>query len=170
MIISSVDSVAVSGVITSKRVPEEVRIIDSPQEKADVIVSPEEHISVAETITEDSVRAISKEEIVEEFGEVVHTEKEATIVQITETIPSAEKLKETKPKVDRATESIQDQPLEICKVTKPVVRTEDIEQVLKDIPVENFGPGEQPLKELATISILMKKGVTVDEVNIFKLS
>lgn len=169
MIISSMDSVAVSGVITSKKVPEEVRIIDSSQKKADVVVSPEEHLSVSETITENSVLAIPKEEIVE-FGEVVHTEKEATVVQITEMIPSAEQLKKTKRKVDHAMESIQDRSLEICKVTKPVVRTEDIEQVLKDILVEDFGPGEQPLKELAAISILMKKGVTVDEVNILKLS
>ena len=69
-----------------------------------------------------------------------------------------------KPKKEKAKKTEEERPLDRCKISKPVVQTRDIEAVLKEINVEQFGPGEQPMKELATVSVLLKKGVTVDEV------
>lgn len=139
----------------------------SVQVSADVVVSPAEPVLVSGVITSKKVpEDVSIAEVTEEKAKVVHSKKKATVITEVETIPSVEKIKKSKPKVERATSSVEDRPLDTCKVTKPLVQTKEIEDALKDIRVEDFGPGEQPLKELATVSVLMKKGVTVDEVNV----
>ncbi len=164
MTVSPIESVVVSGVISSKKIDEEVPMEKRPEEKADIVVSPEQPVSVSETITEDTVESVVHEKVTEQFGKVVHSKKKATVVTEVETQPSVEKLKKKKPKPEKATSSVEDRAKDQYKVTKPVVLTKEIDDVLKDIRVEEFGPGEQPVKELATVGILLRKGVSVTEV------
>lgn len=51
------------------------------------------------------------------------------------------------------------------KLKKPIVQANEINNILKDLHVDEFGPGEQPLKELAEIGIMLRKGISVDQVN-----
>ena len=44
------------------------------------------------------------------------------------------------------------------------VATSEVEEVLEGVQVEEFGPGEAPLRELATIDLMLKKGISVEEV------
>lgn len=46
--------------------------------------------------------------------------------------------------------------------TPAVVR--EVDQVLDQIELAEFGPAEQPLRELATISVLTRHGVTAEQV------
>lgn len=127
-------------------------------------MSPEESISISETISEDTVKSLDTEEVVKEHGKVVHKKKKATVVTEVETSQPVEKLKKTKPKEEKAKPSVEERPTQEFKITRPVVLTTEIDEVLKDIRVEEFGPGEQPLKELATVGVMIRKGVTVEEV------
>lgn len=153
----------VSGVISSKKV-EEKGPVDVPVDKADVVVSPEEHVSISETVTDDSIKEIKPEEVVKEYVRVKHSKKRATVISEVETTPSVEPLEESKPSQEVAKPSTEKKPKEKAKVTKPVVQTKEVEDILKPLHVEEFGPGEQPMKELATVGVLLRKGVTVEEV------
>ena len=156
------EPVTVSGVITSKQVDEkDTEAV--PTDTADLVVAPEEHISISETVTTDSTKEIKPDEVVKEYVRVTHTKKRATVVSQVETTPSVEPLEETKP-VEDVAKPIEEKPKKKVKVTKPVVQTKEVEDILKPLHVEEFGPGEQPMKELATVGVLLRKGVTVDEV------
>lgn len=144
----------------------DAKVPESPVAKAEVIFSPEESISISETITEDTIKDITQEEVTEEYVKVKHSKKQATIITEVETTPIVEEFEETKPKKKSAKPSVEDKPKEKCKVSKPVVQVKEIEDVLKPLHVEEFGPGEQPMKELATVGVLLRKGVSVDEVRI----
>lgn len=144
--------------------------LDAPEDKADITVSPEESISISETISEDTVKSFDTEEVVKEYGKVMHKKKKATVVSEVETSQPVEKLKKPKPKEEKAKPSVEERPTQEFKITRPVVLTKEIDEVLKDIPIDEFGPGELPLKELATVGVMIRKGVTVEEVRLNTLT
>lgn len=43
--------------------------------------------------------------------------------------------------------------------------SKEVEEVMEVLQVKDFGPGEMPLRELATIGYLVRNGVTVNEIN-----
>lgn len=56
-------------------------------------------------------------------------------------------------------------PKEKYRIDRVPTQTREIEEtLLKSVDVEKFGPGKQPLTELAKVAVLMRHGVTVDEV------
>lgn len=131
-------------------------------------MSPEEHISISETVITDSTKEIKPDEVVKEYVRVTHSKKRATVISQVETTPSLEPLEDTKPSEEVAKPS-EEKPKKKVKVTKPVVQTKEVEDILKPLHVEEFGPGEQPMKELATVGVLLRKGVSVEEVRVSKL-
>jgi hypothetical protein len=42
-----------------------------------------------------------------------------------------------------------------------------VEEVMECVQAQEFGPGEAPLRELATIDLMLKKGISVEEVILF---
>lgn len=59
--------------------------------------------------------------------------------------------------------------IDVCEVIKKIstlrkTLDKEIEEVIKFTQVQAFGPGEQPIKELAEIGFLVRHGITVNEV------
>ena len=166
IVVSPQDSLEVSDTITSQTVVEETTSLDTTQEVADVTICPEEPISISETTSEDTVRSLDTQPVVQEFGKVVRKKKKATTVTQVESSQPVEQFEKPKPKEEKAKPRIEERPTQELKISRPVVLTQEINEVLADIRVEEFGPGEQPLKELATVGVMIRKGVTTDEVSL----
>lgn len=53
-----------------------------------------------------------------------------------------------------------------AKKVKDLVEATEVQEVMDLIDVAEFGPGETPLRELATVGILLRHGMSVDEVSV----
>jgi hypothetical protein len=114
------ESVEVTAVTSSRKIPDDVPMdVEKPEDRATVVQSPQEPISVTETISEDTVLDLPQE-----------------------------KKKPRKP-----------------KLKKPESFSLEVEEVLANLSLEEFGPGKESVKEIATVNIMMNRGVTVEEVS-----
>uniref|UniRef100_A0A8D8U7Z7 Titin n=1 Tax=Cacopsylla melanoneura TaxID=428564 RepID=A0A8D8U7Z7_9HEMI len=112
--------VEVTEVVTRRQVPDDVPMeLETTEERATVVQTPQEPLSVTETVSEDTVLDL----------------------------PQDKKKKPRKP-----------------KSTKPESFSLEVAEVLEQIPVEEFGPGKEAVKEIATVNVMMNKGVTIEEV------
>lgn len=115
------EPVEVTGVITSRKVPDDVAMeLEKQEDVATVVQSPLEPLSVTETVSEDTVLDLPQE-----------------------------KKKTRKPKLSR-----------------PEAFSVEVQEVLSQLPVEEFGPGLEAVKEIATVNVMINKGVTVEEVSV----
>lgn len=47
---------------------------------------------------------------------------------------------------------------------RELIPAKEVEQVMQLVNLAEFGPAESPLRELATVGLLLRHGMTVDEV------
>lgn len=109
-----------------------------PLEKAEKIVSPQEPLMISEVQPEERTKEVSDKREVQRKAKKVKEDKLPERVTVTHVITQ---------KLQEATESV------------------EVENVLKMIRAKEFGPGEEPLRELAQIGFLVKHGVSVTELN-----
>nr|CAD7423862.1 unnamed protein product [Timema monikensis] len=155
-----------------------------PKKKATTSVPVQEPVVVSE---------VTSENLVKEFEETIEKTKAKRIVPIQESVTyyrdaSVEKLTEKKPKTRKA--KVEKKPTQEEKVTvmevKPeeiiyeteevitkieeIMRTEEmriateVSNLMNFVRADEFGPGESPLRELATIGFLVRQGVAVSEI------
>lgn len=172
---------------------EEVTVIESVErieETTKEIAQAKSIISVQESVATEAIAACKKidteEEIVEEIEEraqkIIPTQ-ESLSVEETKITDEVKEIKEKKPKTRRARPSTSEQPVEeatitevkleeiIEKVEELIVNEEikmakEVTEILDQIKAKEFGPGENPLRELAEIGYLVRNGITVKEVTI----
>lgn len=56
--------------------------------------------------------------------------------------------------------------LHSATASRTTVQVKEIEDVLETINVKEFGPWQAPIRELAKVDVLLRRGVTVDEVRL----
>lgn len=66
-------------------------------------------------------------------------------------------------------ETVLDLPQDKKKTRKPKVKQPEsfpleVEEVLANLSLDEFRPGQEVGKEIATVSVMMSKGITVEEV------
>lgn len=71
------------------------------------------------------------------------------------------------PELARAKPSEEPALFTALKMRKPTVVNE-VDQVLDQVELAEFGPAECPLRELATIDILTKHGISTEQVTVCK--
>lgn len=173
---------------------QEVQVIESTEtikettdkkERAKPIVPIQEPVSTSAIATCKKIDTSHETtEKIEETATVVFTEKEPVSVSTTVIEDTVEEIKETKKPKERkpkyeTTESI-DQTAVVSKVTveeviervkkikitKKKQLNKAIEETLEFTKAIEFGPGENPLRELAEIGFLFRNGVTVNDVTV----
>lgn len=139
------------------------------EERAKQIVEEQESVVISEVTSEDIAPDFTIEtkldhaQVTSETLEKVsvfeaHVE---TSVQETKGIETKQK-KVKKTKVERIKEDITVK--EIVEQQKENIARE-VDEIMEVLDVKEFGPGESPLRELATIGYLVRQGVSVNEIN-----
>lgn len=115
-------------------------VLDSTLDKARMTTDTFETVTVSEIHTESEVHEVRKKKK-----------------------PKTEKAKTTFVKRDSVTvsEVVVEQVIEEQK--ENIAR--EVNEIMDILNVREFGPGEAPLRELATIGYLVRQGVTVNEIN-----
>ncbi|CAG2053837.1 unnamed protein product [Timema podura] len=179
------ESVNISEITTESTAEEFQRKI--PKKKAITSVPVQEPVVVSEVTSEDLVKEF--EETVEKTKakKIVPIQESVTITEV-QPDASVEKFTEKKPKTRKA--KLEKKPTQEEKVTvkevKPeeilykteevitkieeIMRTEEtkiateVSNLMNFVRADEFGPGESPLRELATIGFLVRQGVAVSEI------
>lgn len=152
--------------------------------KAKPIIPVQEPVST-EAIASCKKIDTSEEEVedIEERAKKILPEQESVHVEETKTTDELKEIAEKKPKTRRAKPGTSQQPLEeatitevkleeiIEKVEELIVNEEirmakEVTEILEQIKAKEFGPGENPLRELAEIGYLVRSGITVKEVTV----
>lgn len=172
---------------------EEVQVIEKTEQieefteevsKAKPVTTIQEHVVTEATATCKKID--QPEEDVEEIMDQAKPKLSPTEpVEISEIIPEDEvkELKEKKPKTRKVRSEVEETVLEEAQVTEvklqeliekveelivheEIKMAREVKEVLDLIKVKEFGPGENPLKELAEIGYLVRSGITVKEITV----
>lgn len=120
---------------------------------------------MTETIPEDEAGVLAVTKKTSETAKVVRSEQASVTVSETVTESALSELVTETRTVTRATESTE--VLQTAQVTRASVSVDEIEEALEGLNVKEFGPWQAPLRELAKVDVLRKKGVSVEEVSLF---
>lgn len=143
-------------------------LIPKPEERAKRIIEERESVVISEITSEDTApvftvdtkldRAQVTSEILQKIS-VSETQVE-TGVQETKRTEKQKKIKKAK------AEKIKEEIIvrEIVEQQKENIARE-VDDIMEMLDVKEFGPGESPLRELATIGYLVRQGVSVNEIN-----
>lgn len=134
------DSVITEATASLKMVDEKTKkIVPYVEERAQVTSETFETISVTEVQTETGVRELKKKrKKPEKVKSSIVKGEEVTITEVT------------------VEQIIEEQKENIAR---------EIEELMDVLNATEFGPGESPLRELATIGFLVRQGVSVNEIN-----
>ena len=128
--------VVISEVITDDTVKDFV--VESRIKHAQLTTDTFETISVSETYTETEVREAKKKKKLEKVKTSNVKSEDVTITEVT------------------VEQIIEEQKENIAK---------EVEELMDVLNATEFGPGELPLRELATIGFLVRTGISVNEIN-----
>lgn len=142
-------------------------IVPQVEERAKQIVEERESVVVSEIRSEDVAPDFTIETkldraqvISEPLQEVsvseTHVETRTQETKRTETKKKAKKVKAEKVKEDIVIEIVERQKENIAR---------EVDEIMELLDVKEFGPGESPLRELATVGYLVRQGVSVNEIN-----
>lgn len=156
-----------STVVVSEIRPEDVatdfkveKTIDRASEVTSQVL---ETFSVSEVRTESDLQEIKRTETKQKRAKKVigHGQVEITQVKTEEIIEEKPKKKKKGEKTRIREEITVEEILE--KEREHIAR--EVEEILEVLQAKEFGPGESPLRELATIGYLVRQGVSVTEIN-----
>ncbi|CAH1113157.1 unnamed protein product [Psylliodes chrysocephalus] len=136
-----------AAIATAKKIDEHIE--DVTQEKATELLSPAEATYLEEILTEEIIKDIEK--ILPRTTKAARTTQSGAseLADITEV--NLEQI------IDRCEKIIRKSELKMAK---------EVSQMLKFTSPKEFGPGENPLREIAEIGYLLKNGITVKEVTV----
>ena len=153
--------VVVSEVTTEDMAPDFT--VESTVDRAQITSESLQTVTVSEVHTETSVQEVRRAEAKQRKAKkTVVTEEE-----IFEERPK-EVVVEEKPKKKKKTEKVKVR--EEVTIEEIVERqreniAREVEEIMEMLHAKEFGPGEAPLRELATIGYLVRQGVSVNEIN-----
>nr|XP_031826010.1 titin-like isoform X2 [Nomia melanderi] len=152
--------VVVSEVTTEDLAPDFV--VESIVDRAQITSETLETVSISEVHTETNVQEVRRIEAKQRKAKkTVVTEEELFEEQPRKAIVEEKPKKRKKDKVKIREEiSIE----EIVERERENIARE-VEEIMDTLHAKEFGPGEAPLRELATIGFLVRQGVTVNEIN-----
>lgn len=143
------EPVSTSAIATCKKIDTAHEEAEQIEEKAEVIVSQLEPVTVSTTVIEDTVQ------------------------EIEDKTPKWRKARtETTKKVDQRATVSEVNVQEVIERVSRIIKTEKkqmtkaVEETLEFVKAREFGPGESPLRELAEIGFLFRRGVTVNDVTV----
>lgn len=140
------------------------------EEHAKQIVEERESVVVSEITSEDTAPDFTVETKLDAHAQVTSETLQKVSVSETHVETSVQEAKriETKQKKTRKTktEKIKEDVIvkEIVERQKENIARE-VDEIMEVLDVKEFGPGESPLRELATIGYLVRQGVSVNEIN-----
>lgn len=163
------ESVTVSETQIAEQV-EEVVEEKKTQKKAKKTVTINESVEISEIELETAVEDFKEEarvrsaKLVADVQEPISIEEVQTEGVVTELVEK--KPKSRKAKVDK--KAAMEERVEITEVTTQIYEeakhAREVEEILEFVGAKQFGPGENPLRELAQIGFLVRNGVTVSEI------
>ncbi|KAI4478107.1 hypothetical protein M0802_014592, partial [Mischocyttarus mexicanus] len=122
-----------------------------------------ETFSVSEVRTESDVQEMKRMETKQKKAKKVISQGQVEITQVkTEEILEEKPKKKKKGEKTKVREEITVE--EILETEREHIARE-VEEILEVLQAKEFGPGESPLRELATIGYLVRQGVSVTEIN-----
>lgn len=135
--------------------------IKTKTDRAQIKSKPLETFAVTELHTQTDVQDISKTEMKQRRAKKVTDQVQIETVQtkIEESIEEKPRKKKSRVKI-REEVSVE----EIVEQQKENIARE-VDEIMEVLLVKEFGPGESPLRELATIGYLVRQGVSVNEIN-----
>lgn len=141
--------------------------VTRPDEKAEKIMEQQQGVVVSETTTEDIASDFVVERVIDHAKITSTTYETVSVTEVhTETDVSEVRKKKKKPETRKIRKD------EVSEITVEQIIEEqreniarDVEEIMELFDIPEFGPAEQPLKELATIGYLVRQGVTVNEIN-----
>lgn len=149
------------GVVVSEMAIEDTArdfTIESVVDRAQITSETLQTVSVSEVHTEASVQEIRRVDTKRKAKKTVVTEEE----ELPREIVVEEKPKKKKKEKLKVREEVTIE--EIVERQKENIARE-VEEIMETLHAKEFGPGEAPLRELATIGFLVRQGVSVNEIN-----
>ncbi|CAB0015352.1 unnamed protein product, partial [Nesidiocoris tenuis] len=156
------ESVEVSAVASCKKVSDEQDFPTDVPDTAQVVAPVQESVTITETVPEDKTVELTVAGEKTEKAEVTRTEQRSVTVSQTVTESAVSDLVTETRTETKATESTE--TLQTAQVSRTTVSVSEIEEALEGLNVKEFGPWQAPLRELAKVDVLRKKGVSVEEV------
>lgn len=152
-----------------KKVDEKQRgIIPKLDEKAKTIIEEQQGVVVSETTSEDVASDFVVESVLDQARITSETFETVSVSEVhTETGVREIRKKKKKPEKTKITQKDQISEVSVEKIIEEQEKNiaEEVEEVMEMLNAPEFGPGEQPLRELATIGYLVRHGITVYEIN-----
>lgn len=134
-------------IASCKKIDESEEIV--PKDKAEEVISPAEPLYIEESTVDD---------VTKEFKDKKPKTRQAT-VDVEETTLQSAVVTEVKLQqvIERVEEIIAKEEIKMAK---------EITEILETIKVKEFGPGENPLREIAEIGYLLRNGITTKEITV----
>lgn len=149
------------GVVVSEMAVEDTArdfTIESVVDRAQVTSETLQTVSVSEVHTEASVQEIRRVDTRRKAKKTMVTEEEERPREIViEEKPKKKKKEKLKVREEVTIEEI------VERQKENIAR--EVEEIMEMLHAKEFGPGEAPLRELATIGFLVRQGVSVNEIN-----
>jgi len=143
-------------------------LIPKVEEHAKRIVEERESVVISETTSEDAASDFTVETKLDRAQVTSETLQKVSVSEIhVETDVQEIKRLEKQKKVKKAkVEKIKEEVIvkEIVERQKENIARE-VDNIMEMLDAKEFGPGESPLRELATIGYLVRQGVSVNEIN-----
>lgn len=147
-----------------KKVDDKRKDISKVDEKAQRIIEEQQGLMVSETTSEDIASDFVVDTIVDR-AEVISEAFETVSVTEVHTETGIRELKKKKKKSEKKVlQSVEVSVEQIIEEQKENI-AQEVEDIMELFSAPEFGPGKQPLRELATIGYLVRQGVTVYEIN-----
>ncbi|KAJ8898141.1 hypothetical protein PR048_003501 [Dryococelus australis] len=148
---STQESVIVSEVMPETVVKEFEDKVDSKTAKR--IVSTQESVTISEAQTETTVKELDEKKPKLRKAKVEKKPALEETAKVTEVKP--ELMKEREEVITKVEEILEKEEKKVAK---------EVTELMKFVHAKEFGPGESPLRELAKVGYLVRRGVTVNEV------
>lgn len=152
-------------VVASEIIPEtttSVFKIDSTTDRARVSSDTFQTVSVSEVHTESSVQEIKRTDSKTRRAKKTVVTSQEGVVEIRQT--QVEEFADEKPKKKKRDRRREVSVEDVFEEQKESL-LKAVEEIMEMLNVKEFGPGESPLRELATIGFLVSQGVAVSEIN-----
>jgi hypothetical protein len=143
-------------------------LIPKVEEHAKRIVEERDSVVILETTSEDTASDFTVETKLDRAQVISETLQKVSVSEThVETDVQEIKRLEKQKKVKKAkVEKIKEEVIvkEIVERQKENIARE-VDEIMEMLDAKEFGPGESPLRELATIGYLVRQGVSINEIN-----
>lgn len=130
------EPVETSAIASMKKI--EKKEYEATEEKAERVLPVQEPLTVSETQLEEGVKEVPEKKEKPRKAKKVQDKKPEEKVTVTEVA---------------------------THILLEAVHSEEVEEILKTVRAKEFGPSEKPLRELAQIGFLVRRGVTVTQID-----